>query len=391
MAQINTNIAYSINRFKILSDEIESHLMVKNLDDWEKGDYGFFLNANGEFENDDIDDDEEAYVYKSFVAVTNISFDYKVSSENNYDYFRVYINDDEVIKISGSHDYENYIKSFDVPTDITLKFSYKKDDSASEDDDAGYFKNLKFIFYTKRKRNGNYIRTQISKYPTILNLNSFEIKKYKNLGVFEQRKEIIEPIRDNIEGWNARDDDNSMFIEDDILKSALVTDDTYYWSTISMYIRNIIKIEFDYKTNINKDDGSYLYFDANSYTFKSYESTSDWVHKIYEFDFEGSYLTFGFWKNGSDEDEYAYFKNIKIYTDTDIIVFVNGNYIKNQISKFPTTLNHNNFKIKNFTNHNTTQPYIIKNFLTKSKKHYYRLGRDLTVPPKRIIFKNFED
>jgi len=233
MAQINTNIAYSINRFKIPSDEIESFLTVKNLDDWEKGDYGFFLNANGEFENDDIDDDEEAYVYKSFVAVTNISFDYKVSSERNYDYFRVYINDDEVVKISGSHDYKNYIKSFDVPTDITLKISYKKDVSVSRGGDAGYFKNLEFIFYAKK--NGNYIRTKISRFPTISNQNNFKIKSFENIN--------------------------------------------------------------------------------NKSNFK--------------------------------------------------------------ISRFLTTLNHNTFIIKSFTN--------------QSKNHFYRLGRDLTVPPKRIIFKNFED
>ncbi len=247
MAQINTNIAYSINRFKILSDEIESHLMVKNLDDWEKGDYGFFLNANGEFENDDIGNKEEAYVYKSFVAVTNISFDYKVSSEGNYDYFRVYINDDEVVKTSGSHDYKNYIKSFDAPTDVTLKISYKKDVSVSRGGDAGYFKNLKFILYAKK--NGNYIRTKISRFPTILNQSNFKISRFLTI--------------------------------------------------------------------------------LNQSNFK--------------------------------------------------------------ISRFLTTLNQSNFKISRFLttlNHNT---FIIKSFTNQSKNHFYRLGRDLTVPPKRIIFKNFED
>jgi len=245
--------------------------------------------------------------------------------------------------------------------------------------------------------------------------------------------EVFNPIASNFNGWTQYEENAKAYVEDGLLKFPSIEDDDINYSIIyNENIPNIIKIEFDWKVECTEDDSALGFSTSEIFDFMT--GSVDWEHKIFEFK-SASYPTFVFFKmeENSSGDGTGYFKNIVITTSNKIFEIKNGNYIRSklsrfpttlnhnnfevsrfpttlnhnnfevsrfpttlnhnnfEVSRFPTTLNHNNFKIKNFTNHNTTQPYIIKNFLTKSKKHYYRLGRDLTVPPKRIIFKNFED
>ena len=78
-----------------------------DISDWEKCDYGFIKNANGEFTNENIGDRQTACIYKTFEQVFKVSFDYRVSSEQYYDFLNVYLNGERIIHISGETDYVN--------------------------------------------------------------------------------------------------------------------------------------------------------------------------------------------------------------------------------------------------------------------------------------------
>lgn len=72
-----------------------------------------------------------------------ISFARKVSSENNYDWLRFYIDGAQKGEWSGNKEWE--VVSYDVtPGMHTFKWTYKKDVSVSSGDDAGYIDDIVF-------------------------------------------------------------------------------------------------------------------------------------------------------------------------------------------------------------------------------------------------------
>ena len=77
-----------------------------------------------------------------------ISFDYKVSSETNYDKFTVKVNSTTVASaISGAGDWISYGPTTYTPTSgkITITLTYTKDGSQDKNDDCGYIRNIKFV------------------------------------------------------------------------------------------------------------------------------------------------------------------------------------------------------------------------------------------------------
>jgi len=426
MAQISTNIVYSINRFKIPSDEIEIgevfNPIASNFNGWtqyEENAKAYVEDGLLKFPSIEDDDINYSIIYNENIPnIIKIEFDWKV--ECTEDDSALGFSTSEIFDfMTGSVDWEHKIfefKSASYPT-----FVFFKMEENSSGDGTGYFKNI--VITTSNKifeiKNGNYIRSKVSRFPTILNQsnfkvsrfpttlnhnnfkvsrfpttlnhNNFKVSKFKNLGIFEQGKEILEPIKNNLKNWGQYNEDYSAYTENDILKHG---NEDFSSCGITKFVENVTRVEFDYKTNIDNGGDSCLSFSYDSNSFDCFESSDDWENKVFEFESISVDLIFFFMRDNSDDDdnsEYGYFKNIKIYTDNDIIVFVNGNYIKNQISRFPTTLNHNTFKVSKFPttlNHNT---FIIKSFTNQTNHLFYRLGRDLTVPPKRIIFKNFED
>jgi len=85
----------------------------------------------------------------------SIEFDYKASSEQGYDFLRVYINGSRVINISGNTPWQHYSRTL-TPGTYTIIFEYTKDFSISSYDDAGYIDNLKVVTVYKTGFTVNY-------------------------------------------------------------------------------------------------------------------------------------------------------------------------------------------------------------------------------------------
>ena len=248
----------------------------------------------------------------------------------------------------------------------------------------------------------------IEKYPTILDVNNYEIKSFTN--VSNQNNFKIKSFKNHgINYWHQINKYKPMLLNDGVYSNTKLEDDAYGVSGIVREFKNIKKISYEWKisceSNANlmisllpfnydidyndNDEVAELWETMLTYSLKDISGEQDWVFVTidtdeiesglcYAEDFEkidGVRISFVYVKDDreSEKDGTGYIRNIVIDADEENY----GGTFKNQI--------------KNFQNQTTIQPYIIKNFLTKSKKHHYRLGRDLTLPPKRIIFKNFED
>lgn len=83
-------------------------------------------------------------IKETTTLVKAVSFDWKVSSESNFDYLSFYINGNLFKQISGEVNWETV--SFNLPGTTaefyTLKWVYSKDESASNGADAGWVDNL---------------------------------------------------------------------------------------------------------------------------------------------------------------------------------------------------------------------------------------------------------
>jgi len=85
----------------------------------------------------DFDLPDATYGYK-------LNFSLKVSSEEGWDYFKLYIDDNLVYRDSGEKDWY----SVSVPISKgkhTVTFSYEKDEAASEGDDTACIDNIEIV------------------------------------------------------------------------------------------------------------------------------------------------------------------------------------------------------------------------------------------------------
>ena len=78
------------------------------------------------------------------VFAKNLYFDWKVSSESNYDYLRFYIDGVEQDKISGFVDWNSKSYSFDSPQDRRIKWCYTKDYSVNSNLDKAWIRNVEY-------------------------------------------------------------------------------------------------------------------------------------------------------------------------------------------------------------------------------------------------------
>lgn len=86
----------------------------------------------------------ETTINFSLVQTGSLEFNYIVSSEANYDWFYIYVDNAEVIKIAGSTSWTTYSKVLSAG-DHTLKLKYVKDGGSSTGSDAGAIGYIKFI------------------------------------------------------------------------------------------------------------------------------------------------------------------------------------------------------------------------------------------------------
>ena len=130
---------------------VNKEYLITEISDWDvSGNTGWqkITDSNGVyFTNNDISDNQSAVISKTFKNVTKVSFFYKVSSEQNYDFLTININGVQKVNVSGEVDWTYYEQSFSNPTNVTITFNYHKDYSASSGTDSGYFKELKVTKY----------------------------------------------------------------------------------------------------------------------------------------------------------------------------------------------------------------------------------------------------
>ncbi|MBQ7061129.1 MAG: S8 family serine peptidase [Clostridia bacterium] len=75
-------------------------------------------------------------------AGDKLRFEWLVSSENNYDKLRFYVNNSEVEAISGDHDWAVYTYNINQNGTYTFKWTYEKDYSVNSGDDVGMLDNV---------------------------------------------------------------------------------------------------------------------------------------------------------------------------------------------------------------------------------------------------------
>ena len=89
-------------------------------------------------------DDSYAAVYTALTAAEGdvLSFDAKVSCEQDYDYLQVTVDDKVAKRIDGEADWTNYAVAL-TEGEHTVCFSFVKDEASSEGDDTAWVKNVK--------------------------------------------------------------------------------------------------------------------------------------------------------------------------------------------------------------------------------------------------------
>jgi len=98
--------------------------------------------AMGEFESTNHSHVTHSFAEINLGKITNISFDWQVSSEDRFDYINVYLNGSRVVRASGYRS-GSFSQAFDGTTDVTIRLNYWKDGSVSRGSDRGYIRNLK--------------------------------------------------------------------------------------------------------------------------------------------------------------------------------------------------------------------------------------------------------
>lgn len=82
--------------------------------------------------------------FNDYFEEGSISFKAKISSEDNYDYFNVYIDDTSVLHLSGLIDWQEY--SFNVDSGRhTVRFEYRKDGSVNTGSDTVWIDDIQYM------------------------------------------------------------------------------------------------------------------------------------------------------------------------------------------------------------------------------------------------------
>lgn len=112
--------------------------------DWERTDgTGFATQPRSGgwcYTNLDIGDNTASSTEFSIEFDGSLSFWYAVSSESGYDFLRFYKNGVEVLSGSGIVGWTNHVET--VAAGDVVKWTYEKDGSVSENDDAGFIDDI---------------------------------------------------------------------------------------------------------------------------------------------------------------------------------------------------------------------------------------------------------
>ncbi|KAJ3448450.1 hypothetical protein M0812_00930 [Anaeramoeba flamelloides] len=92
----------------------------------------------------DIDHNGESWMQTTVKGIGTVSFYWEISSENDYDFLTLYVDDQAIDEISGYQAYEQFSHNFFEDEEHTLKWVYTKDKSVSYGEDCGWVDQLEF-------------------------------------------------------------------------------------------------------------------------------------------------------------------------------------------------------------------------------------------------------
>ena len=122
-------------------------------------------------------------------AYQRISFEYKVSSEQNHDYLRFLANGEELFSASGSQNWQTYTCYIPTHGDVLLTWEFSKDASGAAGDDKAYIRNVvleETLSSVINTGNGNFL-FEGNNYPWTVDGNA---AKSGNAGVNNSTSEI---------------------------------------------------------------------------------------------------------------------------------------------------------------------------------------------------------
>nr|MDO8085407.1 Ser-Thr-rich GPI-anchored membrane family protein [Candidatus Sigynarchaeum springense] len=159
----------------------------------------------------DINDSQQSWFQTTVSAPFNLSFSWKVSSEQYCDYLSFYIDDIYVNQISGDIEWQNVSIEVAGTGSRTLRWEYSKNSLTSWGSDAGFVDSVQIGAYIIKPRNFNvwdpsastqwytnvYYYIQWSMSPNIL--TSIDITLYKGMSAVAT---IASAISSNLYGYN---------------------------------------------------------------------------------------------------------------------------------------------------------------------------------------------
>ncbi|UCE09562.1 MAG: fibronectin type III domain-containing protein, partial [Candidatus Thorarchaeota archaeon] len=135
----------------ILIHNIDYALEIPHLDWITSGDADWFIDTatykegGSSARSGDIEDNEESWMQTTIQGPAIVSFDWKVSSEQRFDFLRFLVDGAEKAAISGSRSWTRLTYHISSWGAHTLRWVYTKDFSLSYYSDCGWVDNLRFI------------------------------------------------------------------------------------------------------------------------------------------------------------------------------------------------------------------------------------------------------
>ena len=184
-------------------------------------DNSIWFYGGSSFNSGDISDNQSSTLSTTISNFLGIKFNWKVSSETNFDILKFYINDELSDQISGSIDW-NEKKYLITEGSTELKWIYSKDGSVSSGEDCGWIDNLKLY------------KTKIDTTPDTVTYNDVTVDiQYTTDSIIKQYK---------IDDGLYQDYSGAFTVGENCIIYAKSQDNTGKWSDVESYeITNIDK------------------------------------------------------------------------------------------------------------------------------------------------------
>ena len=229
--------------------------------------------------------------------------------------------------------------------------------------------------------------------PQIVLSNTFKISSYETL------KSIENPLVVNLVGWEQVNSAKPFtFNPNNELTNADIED--LEVSGIKKHFSNLRKISLEWM-NSSENKYDFLAFGIEpialddiyvvynyAITHSKSNNNNEWINVEHIFDIAVNatlWIAYAKDESVSEGDDAGYVRNLRVETENNGI---NNSFF---VNNFNNQKDKNTFKIKSFENQKTNNTFKIKSFTNQKDNLFYNIGRNLLTPPKRIIFKNFED